>query len=46
MDFWQEVEKLQGKTLVTLDQRKPFDVVAVSTGMVIAKESSLAKNSR
>ena len=37
MDVWTEVEKLQGKTLKTLAQNKPFDVVLVGTQRVIVR---------
>src|SRR5688572_5072940 len=30
MNIWDEFEKLEGKTLVTLDRRKPFDVWKVA----------------
>ena len=36
MNIWDELGKLEGKTLSTLDQRKPFDVLEVSAqGMII-----------
>lgn len=30
MSIWNEIEKLIGQTLVTLDQHKPFDIVGVT----------------
>lgn len=35
MNTWDEIKKLRGKTLRTLDQRKPFDVLDVSDHTVI-----------
>ena len=35
MNIWPEIEKLQGKTLNTLDRKKPFDVVYVGEQRVI-----------
>jgi hypothetical protein len=37
MDVWTEIEKLQGKTLKTLVQNKPFDVVLVGNRRVIVR---------
>jgi hypothetical protein len=37
MDVWTEIEKLQGKTLKTLAQNKPFDVVLVGQHTVIVR---------
>ena len=30
MNIWNEIEKLKGQTLATLDQRKPFDIVEIT----------------
>jgi hypothetical protein len=38
MDVWAEIEKLQGKTLKTLAQNKPFDVVLVGKRRVIVRQ--------
>jgi hypothetical protein len=37
MNIWPEIEKLQGKTLNTLDSKKPFDVVYVGEQRVIVR---------
>ncbi len=37
MDLWSEIAKLKGITLKTLDQNKPFDVVAVEEEAVVIK---------
>jgi hypothetical protein len=34
-DCWAEIRKLNGKTLRTLDRRKPFEIVAVTDHSVI-----------
>jgi hypothetical protein len=36
-EMWDKVQQLQGKTLKTLDQGKPFDVVAVTTEKVVVR---------
>jgi hypothetical protein len=33
-DFWQRVQELQGKTLLTLARQRPFRVVSVSSDRV------------
>ena len=35
MNIWDEIKRLQGQTLKTLDQKKPFDIVDVSGHAVI-----------
>jgi hypothetical protein len=35
--MWIEIEKLAGQTLVTLDQRKPFDIVEVTDHAVVVR---------
>ena len=37
MSIWSEIEKLQGKTLNTLDRKKPFDIVYVGEQTVIVR---------
>jgi hypothetical protein len=37
MDCWNEIRKLKGKTLKTLDQGNPFDVVDVTEHVVIVR---------
>jgi hypothetical protein len=37
MNIWDEVEKLKGQTLRTLDQSKPFDIVEVTEYAVIVR---------
>jgi len=39
MDLWDEVKKLQGKTLITLNWRRPFDVLEVLLDNVIIRNS-------
>lgn len=35
IDFWTEIRNLKGRTLKTLDRRKPFQVVEVTEHTVI-----------
>ncbi len=37
MNTWDEIKKLKGQTLTTLDQRKPFDIVDVTEHAVIVR---------
>ena len=37
MDIWPQIEKLHGKTLNTLDRKKPFDIVQVGEKKVIVR---------
>jgi len=37
MNIWNEIEKFKGQTLRTLDQRKPFDIVAVTKHAVVVR---------
>ena len=37
MNIWIEIEKLTGQTLVTLDQRKPFDIVDITDHAVTVR---------
>ena len=37
MNIWNEINKLAGQTLKTLDQRKPFDVVEVNDYAVVVR---------
>ena len=37
MKIWDEIEKLKGQTLRTLDHRKPFDIVDVTEHDVIVR---------
>jgi len=41
MNIWEEIEKLNGQTLRTLDQRRPFDILSIdSTELVILPRST------
>jgi hypothetical protein len=48
MNIWEELEKLEGKTLSTLDQHKPFDVLDVSDRemMIRPHETNTARKIR
>lgn len=35
MNVWDEIKKLKGQTLRTLDRRKPFDVIEVDSNTVV-----------
>lgn len=35
MNLWSELKKLQGKTLFTLDQKRPFEIREVSSSQVV-----------
>ena len=37
MSIWIEIQKLKGQTLITLDQRKPFDIVDVTEHAVVVR---------
>lgn len=37
MECWEEIHKLKARTLTTLDQGKPFDVVDVTERVVIVR---------
>lgn len=37
MNTWDEIKKLTGQTIYTLDQRKPFDIVVVTEHAVIVR---------
>ncbi len=43
MELWSEIEKLEGKVLKGLDQRKPFEVVKVLNSSVIVMPLSTKK---
>jgi hypothetical protein len=40
MDCWPEIQALEGKTLRTLDRRKPFEIVMVAEKQVVLKVST------
>lgn len=37
MNTWDEIKKLKGRTLTTLDHRKPFDIVDVTEHALIVR---------
>ena len=37
MDLWREIKELEGQTLHTLKQKKPFDLLKVSYNKVIIR---------
>lgn len=43
MDVWTEIKHLEGKTLRTLDRRKPFDVVGVTGNVVLVMPHETGK---
>lgn len=43
LNCWDEIKKLSGRTLKTLDQRKPFEVVYVSENSAIVLPLSTKK---
>jgi len=43
MDYWPEIAELKGRTFKTLDQKKPFDVVAITDQTVIIKPHASSK---
>jgi len=40
MDFWSQVRALEGKSLRTLDRRRPFEVVVVAESQIVLKVST------
>jgi len=40
MDFWSQIRALEGKSLRTLAQRKPFEVVSVAENKIALKIST------
>jgi hypothetical protein len=40
MDCWPQIQALEGKTLHTLDRRKPFEIVMVAEKQVVLKVST------
>jgi hypothetical protein len=37
MNLWQEIRKLEGKTLKTLDRKRPFDIITIDDTQIIVQ---------
>lgn len=46
MNVWSVIQQLEGRTLHTLDQNKPFDVVAVTEQTILVQSYASGKERR